>query len=162
MGRPLLFNSVEELENKINAYFDSCFDYLRNGFGVRVQEKIPDGHTKSGKPKYKPGEFIRIQVKPFTVSGLAVFLNTSRETLMNYEEREEYFDTIKRAKDIIYAYNEERLYTANPTGAIFSLKHNYGWKDKHELSIEGDISLKDIPSDNLEKIEKLLDDKKDS
>jgi len=36
-----------------------------------------------------------------TVSGLALALKTSRETLINYEEREKYFDTIKDAKQFI-------------------------------------------------------------
>ena len=36
--------------------------------------------------------------RPYTVSGLAYALGTNRQTLLNYEENEEFFDTIKRAK----------------------------------------------------------------
>jgi len=125
-GRPLLFSSNEELQEKIDNYYKSCWDYKRDSNNKIIPNDIPNADT----------EYVMIQTKPYTVSGLAVYLNTSRETLMNYQHREEYFDTIKKAKDIIYAYCEERLYTNKPTGAIFSLKHNYGWKDKQEYKIE--------------------------
>ena len=77
--------------------------------------------------------------RPYTVSGLAYALNTNRQTLLNYEENEEFFDTIKRAKARIEIFNEELLYDKNaPTaGVIFNLKNNYGWKDKQE--IEADV-----------------------
>ena len=77
--------------------------------------------------------------RPYTVSGLAFALGTNRQTLINYEEKEEFFDTIKNAKARIEMYNEELLYDKNaPTaGVIFNLKNNYGWKDKQE--IEADV-----------------------
>lgn len=78
--------------------------------------------------------------KPLTVSGLAVALGTNRQTLLNYEGKPKYVDTIKKAKAVIEAFNEELLYSKDvPTiGVIFNLKNNYNWKDKQE--IEADIS----------------------
>jgi len=135
VGRPMLFTSVEELEEKIEAYFKSCWDYKRDMFGGRIEDKILnheyDENDKSKGNKWLGHEFIMEQVKPYTVSGLAIYLKTSRETLMNYEKRDEYFDTIKNAKDRVYAFVEESLFKGRPTGAIFSLKNNYGWKNKH-------------------------------
>ena len=77
--------------------------------------------------------------RPYTVSGLAYALGTNRQTLINYEEKEEFVDTIKRAKAKIELFNEELLYSKDaPTaGVIFNLKNNYGWKDKQE--IEADV-----------------------
>lgn len=74
--------------------------------------------------------------KPKTVTGLCLALDTCRQTLLNYEERPEFVDTIKKAKLIVENYYEERLLEAACTGAIFSLKNNFGWKDKqeHELT----------------------------
>ena len=162
----MLFETVQELEDKIESYFASCFDYQRDMFGKPIQDQIPNGYTKGGKARFKPGPFIMVQVKPFTVSGLAVHLNTSRETLMNYEERPEYFDTIKRAKDRIYAYTEERLFTAKPTGAIFSLKANYGWEDKQKIELGGSVrnenDLSEISIEKLEKMKAILIDDEDS
>lgn len=79
--------------------------------------------------------------KPYTVSGLAYALDTSRRTLLNYEEREDFFHTIKKAKDKIECFNEELLYNKNvsTTGVIFNLKNNYDWKDKQE--IEADVKV---------------------
>lgn len=79
--------------------------------------------------------------KPYTVSGLAYALDTNRQTLLNYEEKEEFFDTIKKAKAKIEVYNEEMLYNKEvpTTGIIFNLKNNYGWKDKQE--IEADVKV---------------------
>ena len=81
--------------------------------------------------------------KPYTVSGLAYALGTNRQTLINYEDKEEFFDTIKRAKAKIECYNEEMLYNKNipTTGVIFNLKNNYGWKDRQE--IDANLSYED-------------------
>ena len=79
--------------------------------------------------------------KPLTVTGLALALDTNRQTLLNYEKAEgyeEFFDTIKRAKSMCERFVEEYLFTGkNISGAIFNLKNNYGWKDQHEQSIYG-------------------------
>lgn len=107
-GRPLKFKSVEELQNAIDSYFLSCEDLEKEGF----------------------------YIKPLTITSLAVFLDTSRETLLNYEEKDEYFGTIKKAKEKIHAWTEEQLYrNTQVTGVIFNLKNNYGWKDKTETDM---------------------------
>jgi DNA-binding XRE family transcriptional regulator len=84
--------------------------------------------------------------KPYTVSGLAYALGTNRQTLLNYEEKEEFFDTIKSAKAKIELFNEEMLYNkdVSTTGVIFNLKNNYGWKDKQEIEAEvnSDLTIK--------------------
>jgi len=106
-GRPLKFKSVEELKDKIESYF------------LSIQDE--DG----------------VYIKPPTITGLAVALDTNRETLCNYEEKEEYFDTIKEAKSRCEAWVEENalMGKANATFSIFNLKNNYRWKDKTESDI---------------------------
>lgn len=99
-GRPLKFKTVEDLDEKIEAYFSEC--------------KETD--------------------KPMTITGLALALDTTRETILDYEDRKEFSDTIKRAKLRCQEYTENYLYTGkNATGAIFSLKNNYGWVDRTEV-----------------------------
>lgn len=72
--------------------------------------------------------------KPYTITGLAVHLGCDRDTLLNYEQKEEFFGTIKDAKVKIHAYAEEYLFSGkSATGAIFNLKNNWGWKDKQEV-----------------------------
>ena len=108
---------------------------------------------ETGRPmKFKSNEELKEKIdkyfadcdekgKPYTVSGLAVALGTTRRTLLDYEEKDEFFHTIKNAKAKIEAFNEEMLYNKNvsTTGVIFNLKNNYGWKDKQE--IEADLSV---------------------
>ena len=137
VGRPFKFKTPKILEKKIEAYFQSCFDYKRNMFGGRITDNIPLGiNKKTGKMRWKKGQFVMEQVKPFTVTGLAVFLGTTRDTLMDYEKKygDKFSDTIKKAKQAIYAFTEESLFTNKPTGPIFSLKNNYDWKDRKELT----------------------------
>lgn len=96
--KPLKFQSVEELQKKIDEYFDSCNE----------------------------------ESEPITITGLALALDTSRETLCNYEEKAEYFDTIKRAKLRVQHAYEKRLVRRGNGGDIFALK-NFGWVDKQEV-----------------------------
>lgn len=117
MARPLLFKSKEDLQSKIDAYFSTCWE-----------------ETEIKNKKGEVTGYRRLQVRPYTVTGLAVALDTSRQTLVNYEEKEEFFDTIKKAKDIIENWTEEQLYrNTQVTGVIFNLKNNYDWKDKQEV-----------------------------
>jgi len=79
--------------------------------------------------------------EPVTITGLALALKTNRQTLLNYEDREKYFDTIKTAKTRVEHYAEKKLFTGTPTGAIFALK-NFGWSDKHEIDTSIDAGTK--------------------
>jgi len=73
--------------------------------------------------------------RPYTMSGLAYALGMDRRTLINYSKEEEYFHTIKKAKDFVEQYVEEKLLTNSgvTTGVIFNLKNNFDWKDKQEI-----------------------------
>ena len=116
VGRPKKFKTVEELQELINTYFDSCFEV----------------DAKTG---------VIYQSRPLTVSGLAFALGTSRQTLMRYEkEFTEYSDTILLAKARIEQYAEEQLFKLrNPNGAIFALKNNWrGWEDSTTNKLIGD------------------------
>ena len=68
----------------------------------------------------------------WTITWLAVYLDTSRETLINYQEREEFFDTIKKAKDMVEMWYEIDLKKKWNTWTIFALK-NFWWTDKSEV-----------------------------
>lgn len=136
-GRPLKFKTTEELQEKIDAYFESCWE-------EREDEKT--------KKEYK------FQVRPYTITGLAMHLDTSRQTLMNYEERGEFFDAIKRAKLKIENYTEEKLHGNNVTGVIFSLKNNYGWVDKKEIdnTHKGELTVKHVTDLTTEELQAIL------
>lgn len=73
--------------------------------------------------------------KPYTITGLAIALDTDRKTLLNYEQKDNFFPTIKKIKQKVENYAEEKLYDKDvpTTGVIFNLKNNYGWVDKQEV-----------------------------
>jgi len=82
--------------------------------------------------------------KPFTVSGLAFHLGMTTETLRAYGESEQFSATVKRAKQRVEIFLETRLFGTSPTGTIFNLKNNFGWKDQqdHTLSAPGGGAVK--------------------
>ena len=104
VGRPKIFKSVEEVEEKINAYFKYCED----------------------------------KDKPYTMSGLAYYLDVDRKTIVNYTKDEEYFPTIKKARDRVQMQLEENalMNISNSTFTIFNLKNNFDWKDRIETNTE--------------------------
>jgi hypothetical protein len=67
----------------------------------------------------------------WTITGLALALDTTRQTLINYEERDEYLDTIKNAKLKVENSYELDLKKHGRSGTIFALK-NFDWRDKTE------------------------------
>lgn len=146
-GRPLLFKDATELQAKIDAYFAECDPHL-----IDTTEWVESRDSKGKLNKDENGLNFLIEVHhkvitpqiPYSVTGLALALGTNRETLINYEEREEFFDTIKKAKLKIENYLELQLQGTSPTGTIFNLKNNYGWKDKTEIEATVSDNRKDI------------------
>ncbi len=67
----------------------------------------------------------------WTVTGLALALNTSRETLSEYQERPEFVDAIRYLKDKVEYSYELGLRRRGNAGDVFGLK-NFGWRDKTE------------------------------
>ena len=108
--------------------------------------------------------------KPFTMSGLALFLDCSRTTLYNYDKELVKFkdiseddklrilNAVKRAKRMVEAYQEEQLFIGkSPVGTIFSLKNNFNWKDSQEINNNTNISaVNPIQQLSTEEIKQLL------
>jgi hypothetical protein len=73
----------------------------------------------------------------WTITGLALALDTYRSVLCDYENldrRKEYSNTIKRAKLKVENGYEIDLKKHGRTGTIFALK-NFDWKDKNEVDL---------------------------
>jgi hypothetical protein len=78
--------------------------------------------------------------KPYTMTGLAIALDMDRKSLLNYSKDADFFPTIKKARNKVEEFAEERLFFPNATGVIFNLKNNFGWEDKQELNHSGNIN----------------------
>lgn len=128
VGRPPMYKNKEEMQAKIESYFKSC-----------EGELLKDNDEKPIMDKFN--QPILIGAKPPTITGLALALGfASRQALLNYQEKDEFNDTITRAKSRVEQYAEERLFDRDgANGAKFSLANNFeGWKEKQ--SIEADVN----------------------
>ena len=96
VGRPLKYESPEELQRLIDEYF----------------EQTP--------------------VEKRTITGLAIALDTDRSILCNYEQRDEFSNTIKAAKRKIEHAYEMHGMEHRSAFDIFRMK-NMGWQDKTEV-----------------------------
>ena len=126
------FNSPEHLEALCNEYFASCDGVLYN--------------HKTGKPYLdRDGNPVTGQIKPYTISGLALYLDVSTNTLMRYgkgwrdtigfsdAEKLEYSQVIRRARQRIEAYAEGRIYDRDGyNGARFVLDNAFNWVSQRE------------------------------
>ena len=72
--------------------------------------------------------------EPYTITGLALALGfCTRKSLLDYSEKQEFVNIIKKSKLKVEQGYEIRLSGGQPTGAIFALK-NMDWHDKTELT----------------------------
>ena len=133
VGRPPIYKTVNEIEEKIDAYFKECEgEILKDDNGKTVLNKF-------GNP-------VVINRKPPTVTGLALALGfTNRLDLLRYQGKEEFCNTITRAKSMVEQYAEERLFDRDGSnGAQFSLRNNFkGWDadKKNDDSGDGKITI---------------------
>lgn len=98
-GRPPVFNSPDEMQEKIDEYFEAA-------------------NVAKDRP---------------TITGLCLHLGLeSRQSFYDYEKRDGFSYTIKRARTWIEHAYERLLVSQYSTGAIFALK-NFGWSDKQEI-----------------------------
>jgi hypothetical protein len=102
---------------------------------------------------------------PYTIMGLANSLDIDRQTLLNYQRNDEYFDTVRRAKNKVEESLEVKLLSDGrvATGTIFNLKNNFGWRDRQEVTQEvtGETTVNNKVSFShlsVDELKKLLDD----
>lgn len=106
--------------------------------GRPLKFKTPEELEAKGKAYFKACDK---NSQPYTITGLALSLGTTRQTLLEYEgevegreeKSKEFADTVKKLKTIVEEYAERMMYLGkNAAGPIFALK-NFGWSDKQEI-----------------------------
>lgn len=76
-----------------------------------------------------------------TVNGLALALGfSSRQSLLNYEERDGFLDAVKRVRTRLEDEWEQGLSGGNAAGTIFWLK-NQGWTDRTETELTAKVAV---------------------
>ena len=99
-------------------------------FGRPVKHKDPAEVEKVIEKYFKECEK---KDKPPVMTGVALALGITRQSLVNYSKKQDFFDTIQNAKQRVELYAEEQLYRTQGTvkGVEFSLKNNFaGWRDE--------------------------------
>jgi len=113
MARPLKFSSAEEMQSKIDAYFDYC-------------------ESRNKKEVVKTRDYYEVidlpDPIPYTVYGLADFLDCDADTLLNYQTKDGFSVIIARAKHKILTNKVERGLDgkSNPAITKLLLGYNYG------------------------------------
>lgn len=141
-GRPRKYDSPEQMQIAIDKYFDDCEGkFYCDKNDVPVLDKW--------------GNEIWIGRKPPTITGLALALGfNSRQSLLNYEDKAEFVDTVMRGKSRVEAYAESRLFDKDgANGAKFSLANNFrNWNEKQSLDITANVqhSLSNLTDEELD------------
>ena len=134
-GQMRKFMSPQHLQSMVDEYFASCNGPLLDRFGNLVYDKN--------------GRLVKTQVKPWTVSGLALYLGISTNSLREYRKGKidslldemkaetddclTFSSVILKAKQKIESYSEMRLYDKEgQQGARFVLDNVFGWVSHKE------------------------------
>jgi len=89
-------------------------------------------------------EYISANPGRMTITGLAMWLGfCDRQSLYDYEKREEFSCIIKSARLAVENDYELALRSSSCTGAIFALK-NMGWRDKTETELSGKVGIDQV------------------
>ncbi len=138
-GRPPAYATEEELQTKIEEYFGTLLAPEYDEQGVQV------GMRWMNKP---------------TVGGLAVHLGIDRVTLHNYGKSDRFFNIIKRAKDLIHAFNEQMLTEGkNPVGAINTLINTSSFWVSDQRNIRLEPVIQEVSAKTTDEIAEFLDDR---
>lgn len=81
--------------------------------------------------------FIETPPEEITLTGLCIALDTNKQTLANYQEKEEFKQLLDMAKLKIENAYEKSLRKYGRSGDIFALK-NFGWSDKQDIDLNSE------------------------
>lgn len=126
------FISVEQLEGKIGEYWESCNGIIFDNKGQPIRKE--------------DGTFLRGQVCPYTVSGLALYLGVTTEAIKKYkigkvdrildemhadtDDVKTFANVIATAKQRIESYAEKRLYDRDgQKGGQYVLDAAFNWRE---------------------------------
>lgn len=129
-GRPLKYETVEELDRAIQNYFAEQDPH-------ETKTLVETGRDSKGNLLYDTRNVLTDQ-KPYTMSGLARAVGLSRQGLIEYSNKDEFSDSIRAAKQRCEEYAESQLYGPFANGAKFNLTNNYrnkfhDWSDKQAI-----------------------------
>jgi hypothetical protein len=124
-GQPQYFKTPEEMQHRIDLYFLACKVHQTGDIDLLINLPDDDLSVVNSIDDVFP-----------SVTGLALALGFSaRKSLIDYAEKDEFFNTVKKAKLRVENAVEQRLFYNNAAGSIFNLKNNFEWVDKTEQDV---------------------------
>lgn len=121
------FATPELLQKGIDAYFEGLYE-------EKWEQRGPE---KTWHPCLdRNGDVLRYFREQPTITGLALHLKVTKQTLINYQKKDEYEHIISQAKLKIEHYYE--IADEHPAVKIFKLK-NFNWTDKQEVINSGHV-----------------------
>ena len=134
-GRPRKYDNREDLQRDIDAYFAKCDNTI-----IKKQHVTGKGITIVETPT------------PYTMAGLAVALDMSRETLCAYRREQEYSDIITHARRKIEAQRIEHGLTGcyDSKIAALDLASNHGYATKQDMTFTDTTVRDEITPEELE------------
>nr|DAH42930.1 MAG TPA: DNA packaging protein gp3 [Caudoviricetes sp.] len=161
-GMKRKFLSPEHLQCMVNEYFESCNGPLIDKWGQLVYDK--------------QGNLVKVQVKPYTVSGLSLYLGISTDTFRKYksgkiddildemsadtDDKLTFSKVMTNAKRTVEAYAESRLYDKDgQRGAQFVLDCQFNWVGhKEQADIKKAKADAQLRRDEFEFKRRLIDE----
>jgi len=137
-GRPRIFNNEEDMQHVIDLYYLACKRNSSNTDDMECALSEEDAEIVKEIEDVVP-----------SISGLAYTLGMTTETFRTYGLEDKFSATVKRAKQRVEMSLEQRLAGTAVTGSIFSLKNNFGWKDKTEVDTTSSVTI-NMPDDDAE------------
>jgi hypothetical protein len=124
IGRPLCFANEKVLDEKIAEYFAYCDNRIKTFYSDKTMDEVTYNNPA-----------------PYTMAGLAFFLDIDRKTLVNYSKRDDYFPTIARARAKVQDDLETRIMESRtPQGGIFLAKNNFGYVDESKQTLDANVN----------------------
>lgn len=127
-GRPPAWETPEAMEKAIQEFFDIC-----------------DG--KIGQDDIPPEKRHR---RPYTLSGLAVHLDVTRQLISRYNKKDGFCDILRRARAKCEAWLVENAIMENSSSnfTAFVLKNGHNFEEKQKLEVESaSAAAKDLNAD---------------
>lgn len=103
---------------------------VTDGWGHIVYREEPI-YAENGKPAE-----VRAWVEAPSVTGCCLFLGISRQAWSEYAKQNGYQDAVQWIRMLVEQYNIQQLSGKGAAGAKFTLEHNFGWKERHEVSLD--------------------------
>jgi len=161
LGGKKRFLSPEHMQSIINEYYASCMGPMIDRYGNLVYDN--------------KGNIVKTQVKPYTLSGLALYLGISTTQLKRYhkgmldsildemraetDDRLTFSAVISKARQTVEAYAEGRLYDRDgQAGARYVLDSVFDWvTNKEQSDIDKAKADSEIRKKEFELKKKILD-----